>query len=143
MIRRRQFLGLLGVLAALVLVAPSFGATRTPTTTQLRPGVQEVKWTSLGNGDTGDWMTFPDLADKTVQISGTFGAGGTVSIQGTNFSDNTNPLILHATDAAATALTFTGADIKVILENPGRLRPTVTAGDATTNLTVIIIARGK
>lgn len=141
MIRRRPVL--LGPLVALLLVAQAFGATLTPTTNNLRPGVQEVKWTLLANGDSGDWMTFPDLADKTVQVSGTFGAGGTVSIQGTNHSDNSNALILHATDAAGTALTFTGADIKVILENPGRIRPTVTAGDATTSLTVIIIARGK
>jgi len=47
-----------------------------------------VTWSGLLNGDTGTPLEEPDFGDRTVQIGGTFGAGGSVTLQGSN--DGTN-----------------------------------------------------
>lgn len=98
--------------------------------------VSSTTWTPLANGDSGTPETPGRLSDRSVQIKGTFGAGGTVSIQGSN--DGITWSILR--DPAGVALTFTAADLKEILENTVFVRPLVTAGDGTTALTVILTA---
>ena len=77
------------------------------------------------------------FADRCVQVSGTFGAAGSVSIQGSN--DGSNWAVLN--NAQGTAATFTAAGIKQIVELPRYVRPFVTAGDGTTSLTVTMVAR--
>ena len=89
-------------------------------------------WTPLANGDTGDALNAIDLPDKSVSVSGTFGSGGSVSLQDAN--GNTY------SDAQGNALTFTAAGMKYILENFSDIHPNVTAGDGTTSLTVVIEA---
>lgn len=90
-------------------------------------------WGPLANGDSGAADTSGRLSDKSVQITGTFGAGGSVTLQGSN--DGTNWATLTKADGT-TAATFTSAGMAQILENPEFIRPTVTAGDGTTALTV-------
>lgn len=75
--------------------------------------------------------------DRTVQIQGTFGVGGTVIIEGT--LDGTNWHTLR--DPQGVSLSFTAAGLKAISENVLRVRPRVTAGDGTTALTVTISVR--
>lgn len=99
----------------------------------LSKGVAKAVWT-LGNGETGADLVAPTLPDKTVTVSGTFGAGGTVVIE----RDANNAL----NDAQGNVLTFTAPRTEAILENPERLRPRVTQGDASTALTVEIICSG-
>ena len=96
-----------------------------------------VQWTGLLNTDTGAPVTFPKYPDRSVQIAGTFGTGGTVVIEGSN--DGTNFATLNA--ASGGALTTSTAVIRQVLEQTVQMRPNVTAGDATTNITVSMVVK--
>lgn len=94
-----------------------------------------VIWT-LANGDNGQsYGDSPGLADRSVQVNGTFGVGGSVQLEGSN--DNTNWFVLH--DLQGNNLTFTTAGLKQVQEICLYVRPNCTAGDGTTNLTVTIL----
>lgn len=96
-----------------------------------------AQWASILNGETGDRADIPLLnATRSVQVAGTLGIGGSVSIEGSN--DGTNYVTL--TDSTGVALTFTAVGIKDILQNVRFLRPHVTAGDGATNFLVTILA---
>lgn len=115
-------------------------AVRTPTVLEHPNGQSNailVTWAGLLNGDTGSPVEGVDFADRTAQISGTFGAGGSITMQGSNDNTNYDPL----TDPQGNAITKTAAGLEVIVENPRYARPNVTAGDGTTSLTVTIWAR--
>lgn len=104
-----------------------------------RDNVKSVVWGALVNGDIGNAIN-PDFdiwSDRSVQVSGTFGASGSVQIEGSN--DNANWSILSSPDG--TALTFTAAGLKQVLQNVLYLRPHVTAGDGTTALSVAMAMR--
>lgn len=73
-------------------------------------------------------------ADRSVTVTGTFGAGGSVRIEGSLDGTNYFPL----TDPQGNALDITSAKIEAITEAVRYLRPRVTAGDGTTSLTVHI-----
>lgn len=93
---------------------------------------------ALDSDDSTSLLKDPDYTDKTVHVYGTFGAGGSLTIQGSNKpdEDGTTMVTLHKTDLSA--LTFTSAGCFTILENPLWLRGIVTAGDVTTALIVAI-----
>lgn len=93
-----------------------------------------VAWGGLANGDDGASALFAGVADKTVQVTGTFGTGGTAIVEGSMDGTNWSPL----TDPQGTALSFTADGINTVLENPKFIRPRITAGDGATDLTVII-----
>jgi hypothetical protein len=95
-------------------------------------------WAGLLNTDDGSPAQLAGHADKTVTIHGTFGAGGSLTIEGSN--DNAN--WFACTDPQGNAITKTAASMEAISENPRYLRPRVTAGDGTTNLRCMIVARG-
>ncbi|MCU1273068.1 MAG: hypothetical protein JWO48_499 [Bryobacterales bacterium] len=96
-----------------------------------------VSWTPLANGDSGTPYGMPGFADRTVQIAGTFGVGGTVVIEGT--VDGTNYATLS--DPQGNAISKTAAGIEAVSELVKLIRPRVTAGDGTTSITVALIAR--
>lgn len=99
-----------------------------------------VNWLLIPVSTVGDPDTLhQDFADRCVQVTGTFGAGGSVTIQGSN-DDGTTWSTLK--DAFGTALTFTSAGIAQITELPQYIRPSVTAGDGTTAINVRIFMRG-
>lgn len=115
--------------------------TRTATYRTLANGALQIEWTGLLNGDNGDGVELPWMADKTVEVFGTFGAGGSVSVKGTN-----RDTITPASDAAlnnpqGTALALTTVGCKAILENPRFIYPHATAGDGSTSLTCRIISK--
>ena len=97
-----------------------------------------VQWESLGNGDTGAPVGFPEWADRTVQVVGTFGAGGTVVLEG-SLDGGENYATLN--DLQGNMLSFTTEMIMGVQEVATLIRPNVTAGDDTTNLTVIVLLR--
>lgn len=97
--------------------------------------MRTASW-ALGNADTGNAVDMHRWADRTVQVLGTFG-GATVTIQGSN--DNTNWVTLN--DSGSTALTFTAAGMKLILENPIYVRA-ISAGGTASAITVIIAGAG-
>jgi hypothetical protein len=123
-------------------------AVITPTVTQI-PTINGythvVAWTPMANGDTG--LPFQGAAspDRSVTVTGTFGAGGSVSMQGSN--DVTAPAAgattwLALSDAQGVALAVTAAKVETVAEFTNWIRPAVTAGDGTTALTVTMYARG-
>lgn len=103
------------------------------------PGVAWVcKWEGLDSDDDGEALEMPAWADRSVQVIGTFGAGGTISFKGSN--DGTNYEILQ--DIEGAALTFTAAGLRSVLELTRYVKPVVTAGDGTTDLDVYLIVSG-
>jgi hypothetical protein len=96
-----------------------------------------VQWTPMLNGDSGAPFGAPGFADRSMQIVGTFGAGGTVLVEGSN--DGTNYATLN--DPQGVALSKTAAGIFEISQIVKFIRPRVSAGDGTTNITVTLLAR--
>jgi len=96
-----------------------------------------ITWAGLANGDTGQPFILSQYADRSAQIEGTFGAGGTVVVQGTN--DLTNWRTLN--DPFDNPISITLAKIEAISELVGQIRPNVTGGDETTSITVTMLVR--
>lgn len=103
------------------------------------PGVNGYLWTPLTttNAD-GSPVLISRRSDRSVQVSGTFGSGGTVVIEGS--LDGTNYYTLN--DLQGSALSVTAAKIEGISEMVTYLRPRVTAGDGTTSISVYLIEVG-
>lgn len=97
-----------------------------------------VQWTGLANGDDGTPYEGVGSTDRSVQVTGTFGTGGSVRLEGSN--DGTNYAAL--TDPQGNDLNITSAKIEAITELCRYIRPRVTAGDGTTSLVVTVVAFG-
>ena len=80
---------------------------------------------------------YAGTGDRTMQVTGTFGASGAVYAQGS--LDGVNWFQLH--DPSNTLISFTAAGLKAILENCNYVRPYVNAGDGTTNITAVMAVR--
>jgi|SRR5579863_355636 len=90
-----------------------------------------VIWAGIGNGVAG--AAGPQFRYKAVcvQVSGTFGSGGSIKLQGSNDGITWN-------DLAPAALTGAGFFAALGTSAPPKwVRPSCTAGDSTTNLTAI------
>lgn len=97
-----------------------------------------ISWPLLTTTNTdGAPISAVEFADRAVQVSGTFGAGGSITLQGSNDGTNWYPL----TRPAGTAITLTAAGIAAVTELTQWVRPLVTAGDGTTSLTATLVAR--
>lgn len=96
-----------------------------------------LTWANMANGDDGTPLQMPGSADRTVQVFGTFGAGGNVRIEGSNDGTHWNTL----RSANYTDLNITSAGIHQVVEVTRYIRPIVTGGDGTTSLTVCMLAR--
>jgi len=96
-----------------------------------------ITWPSLANGDDGGPVGGSGWADKSVQVEGTFGGGGTVVLEGSN--DGTNYRTLN--DPFGVPLSFTAAGIHAITEATRYIRPRVTGGDGTTGITATVLVR--
>lgn len=115
-----------------------------PSSKWIAKGVLETTWTALLNVDTGAALDAGTLPDKTITVRGTFGVGGSVSLKGSDSADATAVTgwdILNDSRGEGNSLTFTARDTRVVLENPARLAPHVTAGDGTTSLTVVLLSQ--
>ena len=114
-------------------------ATITPVITYAPDGNRNavlVSW-SLANGDDGAPYKGFGIIDGSVQVQGTFGAGGSVQMELSN--DGTNYQL--AADPQGTDVVKTSADLETLLDIVGRqIRPRVTAGDGTTALVVTLYA---
>jgi hypothetical protein len=107
-------------------------------------GVRAYQWV-LANGDQGAPVLTAKFADKSVQMLGTLGVGGSMTMRGSNLAapvastaSDWQPL----TDPQGNAVTKTALFMEQLLENPLHISPAVTAGDGTTSLTVILIVKG-
>lgn len=101
--------------------------------------VRLFKWTGMANGDVGQPLYIPRHADKSVQVKGTFGAGGNCRIEGSNMDASFVWASLN--DPQGSALDITMAKLKAVLENTYVIRPNITAGDGTTSLDVYLLVK--
>lgn len=90
----------------------------------------------LMQDEIGAPLAFAEYADRSVQVAGVFGAGGTVTLEGSN--DGTHWATLA--DPQGYPLVMTTNKIEAILECVRFVRP-VAVGDGTTNLTVLVFGR--
>lgn len=96
----------------------------------------KIVWTPMANGDVGREVHYPKHNDKSVHVSGTFGTGGSVAVEGSN-NGAVSFAALRSPDSNTIAITAEA--IKAVLENTDFTRPHVTAGDGTTALTVSML----
>lgn len=116
----------------------------------------QVTWGPMQNGDVGIGVGntigtgqgaisvagggfYAGFADKSIQVEGTFGAGGSVALEGTN--DGNTGHFRALTDPQGNTVAMTSAGIKALTEAVIWVRPHVTAGDGTTSLTVTMFFR--
>jgi hypothetical protein len=109
-------------------------------------GVKIFEWRGLKNGDVGVPLSWPRFSDRVAEVTGTFGSGGVVELQGSLCADpEQTPTWVIVRDRRHARLIFSaadGADIRNIADNAFFLRPVVTSGDETTTLIVrILVAR--
>ena len=95
-------------------------------------------WEGLPNSEAGDAIPFSQYTDKSVQVSGTFGAGGSVRIEGSNDGGTTWAVL---TDPQGNDLNITTAKIEMVTEATALVRPRVTAGDGTTAINVHMLMK--
>lgn len=112
-------------------------ATTNHTQSQPPGGNVTYTWPTMPNGNDGQAANHTGSGDRTVQVLGTFGSGGTVVLEGS--LNNVDWVTLR--DAFGVALSFTAADIRSVIENATYVRPRVTAGDGATAVTVILNVR--
>lgn len=110
----------------------------TLSTENIRNGeVVIAKW-SLVDGETGDPFELADFSDCSVQVAGSFGAGGVIAIEGT--IDDANYATLS--DPVGNSLSFSSAGLKSIAEVVRAKRPRVVSGTSVA-VNICIIARRK
>jgi len=99
--------------------------------------VVAILWSGLANGDSGEPVSLAEFSDRSVQIQGTLGSGGTVVIEGSN--DGVSYHTLH--DIFGSSISVTALGLMGIAEISKWIRARVTAGDGTTDIDVTVIAR--
>ena len=82
---------------------------------------------------TGAAIPNAEWGDRSVQIIGTFGAGGTIVWEGSNDGGATWATL---TDPQGNTISKQAAAIEAVIEVTQLARPKVTAGDGTTDLDV-------
>lgn len=108
---------------------------------------QQRAYTNLGgaalaNGDQSVPMEVPATGfEMAVQVTGTFGAAGSVQVERSN--DAVNWVILAAGDVKSGTHPFTAAGLVEFATSARYLRLNVTAGDGTTALFVTITNVGQ
>lgn len=118
-------------------------ATITPAIENLKTfgntDVHIYTWTPMTQtgSDVGAPIEMPGSADRTVQVTGTLGTGGTVVIEGSLDGSTYHTL----TDPQGNPLSINSLKVETIMEIVRFIRPRVTAGDGTTSLTVRILMR--
>lgn len=103
-----------------------------------------VSW-ALANGDSGAPFDGASFADRTIQVTGTFGVGGNARIEG-SLKETAAPVDADygtLTDPQGNALDITAAKLEAVSEMTRLIRPRITAGDGTTALVVYLLARRK
>lgn len=106
-------------------------------TSTLERGAFLITWASLTTAaPTGDSIERAASTDRSVQVTGNFGTGGVVRMEGSN--DGVNYIIL--TDGQGNAIQFTAEGIEAIIEATRYIRPRVSAGTGV-NVAVFLYAK--
>jgi len=103
-------------------------------------GSVNYSWSGLLNSDAGNPASIVARPNGfAVQAVGTFGAGGSVALQGSN--DGVNFFALD--DAGGTAIAMTTTKVWRLANLPKYFKPVVTAGDGTTSLAVNLVGHTR
>lgn len=105
-------------------------------------GTQAVRitWKGMKSGDVGEPVCYTLHQDRSVQVQGTF-QGASVSLQGTNFKLEEDHFT-SITDMRGNDLVIMSEKIEQIEDCTFAVRPVVIGGDPSTDLTVVVFARG-
>ncbi len=114
-------------------------ATRSVIRTEVSGKTHRYVWLGLGNGDDGAPISIPGASDMTFQAFGTFGANGTIILEGT--CKETATTFFQMRDGGDNVISFGSADGEMVAPIAVFIRPRVTNGDGTTDLTAILLAR--
>lgn len=99
--------------------------TRTP----IHSRFMHVEWTTTTADGTGDSVTLPGQADRSVQFTGSFN-GASITMQGSNvISPGVNDWFT-LTDLVGDPITLTAVGGRAISENTLHVRPVLTGGTA-------------
>lgn len=113
-------------------------ATVKPVVANINDDAVKVQWRNIASGDTcEEYSGFSDYSDRSVQVEAAAFGGATITIAGSNDGDNYQTL----TDPSGTAITASSAKLRQILEYVWKVKPTISGGDVTTNITVTIVAK--
>lgn len=96
-----------------------------------------IVWEAVGNADTGTGVQMPHMSDRSVQMSGTWGAA-TLVLQGSN--DNVTWVTL--TDGQGNAISKTADAIEQIAEFTRYIRVSSSGGTGT-DVDVTVFGRGQ
>lgn len=97
-----------------------------------------VKWIGLALSDDGEPFMGVPFSDRSVQVAGTFGVGGTVKLEGRLSSDLD---YVALTDPQGNDINLGSAKIEAITELVQHIRPRVTGGDGTTLVDVYLLLK--
>ncbi len=100
--------------------------------------VRNALWANLRLGDVGQPFGYPDHADRSIQVSGPFGVGGVLIVEGRNFGQSGFDVLR---DFQGNELLITAAGLYQITEITDEIRVRVSAGDANTLLAAALMAR--
>lgn len=109
----------------------------TATYTQGAGGTHRYTWV-LTDGETGDAVSLPGAADRTIQTYGTF-SSGVVTLNGT-LAESSSGTYIAITDAQGTAISQAAAGIDTVGENCTWYQPVVTGGSSS-SITIILLSR--
>lgn len=88
--------------------------------------IARAQWEGfIAADDVGEAVQMGTYADRSVQVLGSFGTSGAITIQGSNDGGTTWATL---SDPAGGSLVFTAAGIKAISELVDRIRPIQSAG---------------
>ena len=106
-----------------------------PSRTVLPGGAVVYTW-DLVAGQTGDPVDLVDFADRTIQVSGDFGVGGSITFEGTI------DLVSYGTlsEPGGSPAIITTSKVMSILEVTRSIRPRC-SGDGSTSLKASILLR--
>jgi len=94
-----------------------------------------ITWQGLTTGDTGRPLEMTGWADRSIQITGTFG-GATVNIEGSNNGTNWSLL----TDPQGNNIALTSAKIEQVMEITRYMRPSISGGSGA-SINIITLVR--
>ena len=102
-------------------------------------GVRCRRWSDMANGDVGDPIVLTRYNDRTIQVGGTFGVGGTMTLEGSNDGAQWDAM----RDVFNVDITATSNKLITLTEVPLYIRPHITAGNGSTAITVTVVAVGR
>lgn len=99
------------------------------------------QWTPVLAGDDCEPIHAPGANERSIHVSGVFGAVGKITILGTNEELDETPDWQVLTDPHGVPLEFTTGGLKNVGQITQYLKPAVSGGDGTTSLKITAVAK--